>query len=72
MAISLHELPARSREILKMIAEEALSNKEIAYRMGLSEVTVKYHIKTMMKRLDANNRVGCALLYWRAKLETSK
>lgn len=41
------------------------SNKEIAAHLGLAEVTIKLHIKNLMRKLDARNRahvVGLALL----------
>lgn len=44
-------LTTRQHEILRMIAG-GLLNKEIAYHLGLSEITVKLHRGAMMRRLN--------------------
>lgn len=38
-----------------------LSNKEIALKMGISEATVKVHVKELLKAYDVNNRTQLAL-----------
>lgn len=47
----------RQLEVLRCLSE-GLSNKQIAYKLGLSEGTVKIHITLLMKTLDVNNRVS--------------
>jgi DNA-binding NarL/FixJ family response regulator len=52
---------------LQMVVGIALgqSNKEIAAHLGLTEATIKLHIKNLMRKLNARNRahvVGLALL----------
>ncbi len=49
-------LTPRQTDVLKCLAE-GLSNKQIAYRLGLSEGTVKIHITLLMRALDVNNRM---------------
>lgn len=48
-------LTARQSEVLQYISQ-GLSNKQIAYEMGVSEATVKLHINAMLKALNATNR----------------
>lgn len=48
-------LTARETEVLRMIAE-GLANKEIAYRLGLSEHTVKFHVSALLGKLGAGSR----------------
>ena len=39
-----------------------LSNKEIARDLDLQEVTVKLHVKTLSRKLDARNRTHAAMI----------
>jgi len=48
-------LSPRELEVLQMMAE-GLANKEIAWRMGISEHTVKFHVASILNRLDAGSR----------------
>jgi DNA-binding NarL/FixJ family response regulator len=48
-------LTAREREILAMIAE-GLANKEIAWRLGISDHTVKFHVSALLGKLGAGSR----------------
>lgn len=50
-------LTPRQTEVLQCLAE-GLSNKQIAYKLGLSEGTVKIHITLLMRTLDVSNRVS--------------
>jgi DNA-binding NarL/FixJ family response regulator len=54
-------LTLRQREILGLVAA-GLSNREIAARMHLSELTVKGYIETILQQLSARNRVHAAIL----------
>ncbi len=49
-------LTPRQTEVLRCMAD-GLSNKQIAYKLGLSEGTVKIHITLLMRALDVRNRV---------------
>jgi DNA-binding NarL/FixJ family response regulator len=48
-------LSPRELEVLQMMAE-GLANKEIAWRLGISEHTVKFHVASILNRLDASGR----------------
>jgi DNA-binding NarL/FixJ family response regulator len=48
-------LTARETEVLRMIAE-GLANKEIAWRLGISEHTVKFHVSALLGKLGAASR----------------
>lgn len=66
--MTLDTLSPREREIITIISEEGLSNKALCFRMGITEPTVKLHIRTAMRKMGAGNRVQCVILYWKAKL----
>ncbi|MBP5353407.1 MAG: response regulator transcription factor [Alphaproteobacteria bacterium] len=51
------DLTPRQLEVLQCLAE-GLSNKQIAYKLGLSEGTVKIHITLLMRALKVNNRTS--------------
>lgn len=44
-------LPSRCREVFYLSRHEHLSNREIAYRLGISEKTVENQITTALKKL---------------------
>jgi DNA-binding NarL/FixJ family response regulator len=48
-------LSARETEVLRLLAD-GLSNKEIAFRLGISEHTIKFHVNSILTRLDASSR----------------
>ncbi len=54
-------LTQRERQVLRGIAE-GKSNKEIARDYDLQEVTVKLHVKTLSRKLDARNRTHAAMI----------
>jgi DNA-binding NarL/FixJ family response regulator len=53
------ELSARQGEILEMVVE-GLSNAEIAWRLYLSESTIKQHLRAVYKELGVHNRTQAA------------
>lgn len=59
---SLHKLLSeREMQVLKALCE-GLSNKEIARNLDLQEVTIKLHVKTLCRKLDAKNRTQAAMI----------
>lgn len=48
-------LSPRESEVLALLAE-GLGNKEIAARLGVSENTIKFHVSSIMDKLDAGSR----------------
>jgi DNA-binding NarL/FixJ family response regulator len=48
-------LTARQLDILPLLAE-GMPNKQIADALGVTEGTVKQHLKELFKRLNARNR----------------
>ncbi len=54
-------LTARQSEVLSYVAE-GMSNKQIAYEMGVSEATVKLHINALLRAIGATNRTQAVIL----------
>lgn len=54
-------LTGRELDVLRRICQ-GLANKEIAYELGLQEVTVKLHVKTLYRKIGAKNRTHAAIL----------
>lgn len=52
-----HGITPRQMEVLNCMAE-GLSNKQIAYKLGLSEGTIKIHITLLMRTLEVTNRTA--------------
>jgi len=55
------KLTKRELEVLEGLAK-GQSNKEIARGLDLQEVTVKLHVKTLCRKLDARNRTQAAMI----------
>jgi DNA-binding NarL/FixJ family response regulator len=49
------ELTNREREVLELLAE-GVGNKEIAWRLSITEHTVKFHVSSLMTKLKAGSR----------------
>ncbi len=54
-------LSQRELEVLSGLCR-GLSNKEIARELDLQEVTIKLHVKTTCRKLDAKNRTQAAMI----------
>ncbi|MEO0944977.1 MAG: response regulator transcription factor, partial [Pseudomonadota bacterium] len=54
-------LTPRERDVLLGVTEGKL-NKEIARDLDIQEVTVKLHVKTLSRKLNAKNRTHAAML----------
>ena len=54
-------LTAREREVLCMLADGA-ANKNIAWKLGISEHTVKFHVAQILAKLNAGTRTEAVTL----------
>ncbi|MCX5793293.1 MAG: response regulator transcription factor [Elusimicrobia bacterium] len=54
-------LTSRELEILTLIVA-GLANKEIAYRLGISDRTVQFHIRSIFDKTGARSRTEAAVL----------
>jgi two-component system nitrate/nitrite response regulator NarL len=57
---SVRGLSPREQEILQVLATGA-SNKMIANKLNITEATVKIHLKTLLRKIDVNNRTQAAI-----------
>ncbi|SLN63229.1 Transcriptional regulatory protein DegU [Falsiruegeria litorea R37] len=55
------QLSLRERQVLSGLCR-GRSNKEIARELDLQEVTIKLHVRTLCKKLNAKNRTQAALI----------
>lgn len=55
------DLSQREAEVLEFVAA-GLANKEIAARLGLTEETVKSHMRNIMEKLRANDRTHAVMI----------
>lgn len=60
-AKTVADLTERETEVLRGLCE-GKSNKEIARDLDLQEVTIKLHVKTLCRKLDAKNRTQAAMI----------
>jgi DNA-binding NarL/FixJ family response regulator len=58
----LSQLTVRERELLAVLSD-GWTNLQIATRTGISENTVKYHLKNLYDKLDVRNRAMAVALY---------
>ena len=54
-------LSPREIEVLRLMAE-GLSNKTIAWRLSISEHTVKFHVNSIFSKLGAGTRTEAVML----------
>jgi len=55
------QLSQREKQVLRGLCR-GQSNKEIARELDLQEVTIKLHVRTLCKKLNAKNRTQAALI----------
>jgi DNA-binding NarL/FixJ family response regulator len=58
------ELTDREREVLELLVRGVTSNRKLAKQLGVSENTVKFHVRNILDKLHLHNRaqvVGFAL-----------
>ncbi|MDE2260239.1 MAG: response regulator transcription factor [Betaproteobacteria bacterium] len=60
--ISLKQLTDREQEILELLADGS-TNKAIARTLGISNDTVKQHVRHILNKLNLSSRVEAAVLY---------
>ncbi len=51
----------REREVLTLVAQ-GFTNKEIAYRLGISDRTVQFHMNAVFNKTDTASRTEAAIL----------
>jgi two-component system, NarL family, response regulator YdfI len=56
-----HPLTPREMEVL-CLASEGLTNKEIAYRLGLSERTIQFHLNSVYVKTGSSSRTEATAL----------
>jgi NarL family two-component system response regulator YdfI len=59
--MSEHPFSPREHEVLTLTAE-GLTNKEIAYRLGISDRTVQFHINSIFNKTTTNSRTEAVAL----------
>jgi DNA-binding NarL/FixJ family response regulator len=59
--VRLASLTAAQTRVLEAM-ESGRLNKQIAYDLGLSEITIKAHVKAILKKLNVNNRTQAILM----------
>jgi DNA-binding NarL/FixJ family response regulator len=69
VSTELDDLTGREREVLTLVAM-GLTNKAIAQRLGISEHTVKFHVASILAKLDAESRTEAVHLAVRRGLLT--
>lgn len=65
--VSIDLLTSKEKEVLQMVAKGE-SNKQIADKMFVKEVTVKTHLNSIFKKLKVANRTQAVLLAMQADL----
>jgi len=58
--VQFSSLTKREKEVLRLIAK-GQSNKMIARKLGITEGTVKVHVKNLLHKLDLRSRVEAAV-----------
>jgi FixJ family two-component response regulator len=61
------DLSQRERQVMKLVVA-GLMNKQIAYELGISEITVKAHRGRMMRKMDARSLPGLVQMANRLRL----
>lgn len=60
-AQTVHPLSPREFQVLEL-ASEGLTNKEIAYRLGISERTVQFHVNSIFNKTSTSSRTEAVAL----------
>lgn len=60
IAVAISTLTPQQFRVLMMLGE-GLLNKQIAYRLGVSEATIKAHVTAILRKMNVNNRTQAVL-----------
>ena len=66
-----HPFSPREHQVLTLAAE-GLTNKEIAYRLGISERTVQFHINSIFNKTTTSSRTEAVALALRSGWITNR
>jgi DNA-binding NarL/FixJ family response regulator len=69
-AADIEDLSPREREILELVAQ-GFPNKEIAQRVGVSDGTVRWHLRHVYHKLHVRSRTEAALKFHSASPKTT-
>ncbi len=61
-------LTEREREVLELMVDGVTSNRRLASRLGVSENTVKFHVRNILDKLHLHNRAQVVAFALRHKL----
>ncbi len=64
----IESLTKREYEVLILVAE-GLNNKEIAYKLFISEKTVKNHVSNIFKKIEVNDRIQAAIFAFKNNIK---
>jgi DNA-binding NarL/FixJ family response regulator len=64
-------LTEREREVLELMVEGVVSNRKLAKRLGLSENTVKFHVRNILDKLRLHNRAEAVGYTLRKRIDPS-
>jgi len=64
----LYQLTDREQEILELIATGQY-NQEIATELDISVFTVQSHIQSILRKVEAKNRVEAVSKLWQKRIE---
>ena len=67
MTTAYQQLSPRERQITELVAQSK-QNKDIAFRLGLTENTVKQYLNRLFKKRDIHSRVELAIMYVRGEI----
>ncbi len=59
---AMTDLTSQQTRVLDMVAK-GLSNKVIAYELGVTESTIKAHVSAILRKLNAHSRTQLAIIY---------
>jgi two-component system response regulator DegU len=54
-------LTFREKEVLRYVSQ-GYANKQIAYELGISEETIKNHVSSILRKLNANSRTDAVVI----------